>query len=876
LRYLTLSLLILWAGSLWAQRDNPLQKRVTIRLKQATAAEVLAAVEQQSGLRFHYDASLLNGAFRSDFNVVRARFEDHLRNYLLQFGLTWLEQDAYNLVLVPQSGRTRPGLQYRLSGTVADAADGEKLIGVIVRVDGTYRYAQTNEQGYFSLLLPGDSCRVSIYYPGFSTRTDTFAGGRNYLRHFRMYSSDSTRELEIQTLRFIDFRTISNGQSDQITIGSRKLGQLPFLFGEPDLIKAFMFYPGVSGGSEGLLGLHIRGGSMDQNLILLDGVPVFNPYHLYGIFGVFHDDLIKRATLSKGSFDASKSGRLSGVVSVQTRDGDLFRWKGSAGLGTLASRVMLEGPIVKGKTSIVFSARRSHLDFMADVFGRVTGATDTVGANGYYFYDATLRLSHRFSERSRLGFSFYTGEDRLYYTDYARYSGDSILTRERRRQESRWGNTLASLQWDYHLRNGLTLHQTLWHSAYNFNFEQRYAITRDNLIQGSRTVQATEHDFNSGIEQTGFKSGLEWTPLRSLRISSGLNASRLFLRPGLRIYSNQVNQAYSQTRSGSEPLLAGEFGAHVQADYTPDPHLRIQAGLHQAVFGVNDKIYSLPQPRLQVRWSPGGNWWLRAGYSRMQQFFHLLTNPGIGLPGDLWVPSTDSVKPELAAQWSGGITWSRGSFQFSAEVYHKAFSNLIEYRDNADYLSSAGNWESSVTAGSGTARGYEFMLEKHRGSTRGWLAYTWSRSERSFAEIENGRVFPFRYDRRHNVQFVCMQQLAPGVHASAAWTYQSGFAVTLPLERYPAPLPDEPFREIFIYGARNDYRTPANHRLDITVAFEKKTGLRTRTWTVGVFNAYNHINPFYLQFGFDDAGRRRLQAVGFLPLLPNVQWKMQW
>jgi hypothetical protein len=209
-------------------------------------------------------------------------------------------------------------------------------------------------------------------------------------------------------------------------------------------------------------------------------------------------------------------------------------------------------------------------------------------------------------------------------------------------------------------------------------------------------------------------------------------------------------------------------------------------------------------------------------------------------------------------------------------VYHKAFSNLIEYRDNADYLSSAGNWESSVTAGSGTARGYEFMLEKHRGSTRGWLAYTWSRSERSFAEIENGRVFPFRYDRRHNVQFVCMQQLAPGVHASAAWTYQSGFAVTLPLERYPAPLPDEPFREIFIYGARNDYRTPANHRLDITVAFEKKTGLRTRTWTVGVFNAYNHINPFYLQFGFDDAGRRRLQAVGFLPLLPNVQWKMQW
>jgi hypothetical protein len=237
------------------------------------------------------------------------------------------------------------------------------------------------------------------------------------------------------------------------------------------------------------------------------------------------------------------------------------------------------------------------------------------------------------------------------------------------------------------------------------------------------------------------------------------------------------------------------------------------------------------------------------------------------------VPSTDSIRPEQARQYSAGITLNLKHFQFAAEAFRKEYRNLLDYKEGADYLTTGINWEQNITSGSGLSYGYEAMLEKVTGRTRGWISYTWSHATRQFAEINGGNPFPYRYDRRHNLAVVLTHKFNKGVHASAVWTYNSGFAVTQPIQRYPAPLPDEPFREVFIYGPRNGYRTPDNHRLDINVSLEKKKNRYTRTWSLGVFNAYNRVNPFYLQLGYDDQGKRRLYSVSFLPLLPNISWR---
>jgi len=864
------------ALALRAQGTDPLQRRYTLHLEQQPLPQILQQLEATAQISFHYDASLIPHGRLYNLQMQGRKLEEALRELLWEAGLSFRREGENRLILRALHAPVKFGREYRISGTIGDADGGEKLAGALISVEGSSRRCFSNEQGYFSLLLPEGSARISISYPGFQTLKDTLPAGRDYLRNYLLHEHSSLDKVTIVAADALDLRPVRSGQSDQIGIGRSKTKLLPFLLGEPDVFKAFMWYPGAYGGGEALFGLHVRGGSPDQNLVLLDGIPVFNAYHLFGIFGIFNQDIVNSAVLHKGSFSAAQGGRLSSLVDVRTLDGNARQFKGSVSLGVLGSRMMLDIPLRKNTTSLVLSARRSYLDFMADVFGRLSGATDTLGNNGYYFFDANLKLTHRFSRRSRLQALAYVGEDRLYYTDYSRYGNDSLLYREKRIQDSRWGNTLGSLQWHYHSASGISLEAMAFYTSYAYSFLQGFNINSDRLKLGTRISQTTRYQFLSGVVQSGgrVQGGLMLLP--SLNLNAGMQASRLYLQPGLRIYSNQINQAYSSTREGDQGRSATELFGFYELNWQPDARLSIQGGVHHSGFRVPEGWYLNPQPRVQLKWNPARALWIRLGYSTMQQFFHLLSNPTVGLPSDLWVPSTDSIRPEQARQYSAGMTLNLKRFQFAAEVFRKSYRNLLEYREGADYLTTGIKWEQNVTAGSGLSYGYELMLEKVSGKSRGWVSYTWCHSTRQFDEINSGKAFPYRYDRRHNLALVFTRSFRAGVHASAVWTYNSGFAITQPIQRYPAPLPNEPFREVYIYGQRNGYRTPDNHRLDLNLSLEKKKKYYTRTWNLGLFNAYNRVNPFYLQLGYDEQGQRRLYAISFLPLLPNVSWRAAW
>jgi len=861
------------AARLHGQDADPLQQRYSIQLEQQPLEFILRQIETQARISFHYDAALLSPGRLFSMNIHRRRLDDALRELLWEAGLSYRREGPHQLVLQALKAANKIGREFRISGLVTDSMGGEKLAGALITVEGSSRMCFSNEQGYFSLLLPEGTTQLRISYPGYRTQRDTLRGGRDYVRDYKLRDISGLDKITIYAPEHMDLRPVRSGQSDQVGINKSKTQRLPFLLGEPDLFKAFMWYPGAYGGGEAMFGLHVRGGSPDQNLVLLDGVPVFNAYHLFGVFGIFNNDIVNSAVLHKGSISAAQGGRLSSVVDVHTLEGNASRLKGSVSLGVLGSRMMLDIPLRKNSTSLLVSARRSYLDFMADVFGRLSGATDTLGNNGYYFYDANLKLTHRFSKRSRIQALGYIGEDRLYYTDYSRYGSDSIVNKERRNQQNSWGNTLVSLQWNYHSASGIQLEAIAFYTSYAYSFLQGFAMNSENLKLNTRINQTTEYRFLSGIDQSGIRAQAE-VPLRpTLKLKAGFQTSRLYLQPGLRIYSNQLNQAYSSTREGDQARSAMELFGFYELLWQPDQRLLVQAGVHHSGFKVKEGWYLNPQPRLQLKWNPAGPLWVRFGYSTMQQFFHLLSNPSIGLPSDLWVPSTDSIRPEQARQYSAGMTLNLKRFQFSAEAFHKQYRNLLEYKEGADYLTTGINWEQNVTSGSGLSYGYEAMLEKVSGRTRGWISYTWCKATRSFAEINGGKSFPYRYDRRHNLALVITHTFKPGIYASAVWTYNSGFAVTQPIQRYLAPLPNEPFREVYIYGPRNGYRTPDNHRLDINFSLEKKKKYYTRTWNLGLFNVYNRVNPFYLQMGYDEQGRRRLYSVSFLPLLPNISWR---
>ncbi len=756
---------------------------------------------------------------------------------------------------------------FTISGYITDAASGEKLINASVYNAYTYEGTITNEYGFYSLTIPSDSILLTVSYVGYNTlKTNLFLKGDTTI-NIELKSSIILNEVIINADKNSE-QFQERTQMSTIEIPIDQIKALPAFLGEVDVLKALQLLPGVSGGTEGTSGIFVRGGSPDQNLILLDGVPVYNASHLFGFFSVFNSDAINKVTLIKGGFPARYGGRLSSVVDIRMKEGNLNELHGEGSIGLIASRLTLEGPIKKGKTSFIVSGRRTYIDLIARPIIKAQSDGDEV--QGYYFYDLNAKINHKISEKDRLYVSGYFGRDKAYFDNKYQYDSETYRTEK---NGIFWGNATAVARWNHVFTQKVFGNLTATFTDYKFDI---YSNVTEEITNEPNTYFGFE--YFSGIYDWSLKYDLDFIPSPNHYLKFGTGITYHTFRPGATQFETENIDIYDEgIELGSDNIYAEEFDLYGEDDWEVNDHLKINTGLHLSGFLVNGVFYKSLQPRISARYLINPELSLKASFSTMTQYIHLLTNSGIGLPTDLWVPATDTVPPQTAWQPAIGMAYKfKEQYEVSLEGYFKKMKNIIEYKDGASYLyDGSEGWEDKIESGEGWAYGAELFIQKREGKLTGWVGYTLSWSNRQFPTINLGNTFPYKYDRRNDFEIAGIYSLSDKIELSATWVYTTGQPVSLPVAKYESL--NGYGQTIYAYEGRNGYRMDAYHRFDINLSIHKQKKYWMQTWNFSVYNAYNHLNPFFIYLTYDYYTNSNVyKQVSLFPIIPSVSYEFKF
>jgi hypothetical protein len=677
-------------------------------------------------------------------------------------------------------------------------------------------------------------------------------------------------------------RNLTENQVGRQSISAAQLRKLPVLLGEVDPLKSITLLPGIKSGGEASAGIYVRGGGPDQNLVLLDGVPVYNPNHLLGFFSIFNGEAVKDIEVYKGGMPAAYGGRLSSVISVTTREGSKQQTKVSGGVGLISSRLSVETPLVKNKSSIIVSARRTYIDQVARL-----AAKDQVGNNGYFFYDLNARADYIFNDKHQLDVVFYTGKD-----DFTFVNNNNGRNRV---FNTNWGNTLAGLNWQ-HKVSGRLKHTTSL--IYNdFSLDSRFGFSTLSFL------------FASGLRDYQAKTDWQYKHSNKLRFDAGAQYIWHRFTPG----AGGVTAGVQEFKSQIKDQYAHESAAYLSADWTPTDKWAITAGLRYSWFsqvGPTERVlygsdgvptgerivyrrgeriaqYHNPEPRLNVLYRLGNYNSLKLAYTQTIQYLQLATTSSATFPSDLWLPAGQLIKPGRAQQIAVGYVQNtrNGMYEISAEAYYKTLTNQLEFTPGAQLLLNQ-NLEGEMIFGSGRAWGIELLLQKKLGRLTGWLGYTLSRTERTFAALNNGKPFPYRYDRTHDLSLVVNYALSKKWEFSGVFVYGTGNALTLPNGRLAYnigynPTAQQPiFTNVNQYTSINDYRMPAYHRLDVSFTYTRRPDSQRKyksSWNFGIYNVYNRANPFFIYLDADeDTQTIKGKMVYLFPIIPSVTWNFSF
>jgi len=764
--------------------------------------------------------------------------------------------------------------KHTVTGYIEDSKTGEKLFGANVYEKQTLQGTTSNEYGFYSITLPEGSVTVVVSFVGYSnlefaidlkgdTTLSVELGGAVELREFEVVASQ-TEKIHEET------------QMSKISIPISEIENLPAFLGEKDVLKTIQLLPGVQSGGEGSSGLYVRGGGPDQNLILLDGVPVYNASHLFGFFSVFNPDGINSVELIKGGFPAHYGGRLSSVVDIRMKEGNMKEFHGSGGIGVVSSRLTLEGPIVKDKSSFIVSGRRTYIDILAQPIIRAAGSAQGVKTRaGYYFYDLNAKANWKFSENSRLFLSSYMGNDKAYFRIEESYLNNDVEVTEKNDADLVWGNITTALRWNQIVGKKLFANTTLTYSRYRFLVGSEFETETEG---GASDDQKFRFAYNSGIFDWGGKVDFDYRPSPNHYIKFGVGNTYHTYVPGITIFREASDNTDVDTTFGATKIYSHESVIYAEDDIKIGTRLKVNLGAHFSAFKVRDEWFTSLQPRVSGRYLLTEDWALKGSYATMQQYIHLLTNATIGLPTDLWVPATDKAPPQRSEQVALGVAKTyRDKFEISVEGYYKTMKNLIEYKEGASFFSTQNDWEEKIESGDGWSYGTELFIQKKMGKTRGWIGYTLSWTERQFDNINFGEKFPYKFDRRHDLSIAVTHKFNDKIDIGVTWVYGTGNAVTLAQDRYlsnPFSTGGGEFFENSVenFDSRNDYRMAAFHRLDVGVNFRKEKRWGERTWSLGLYNAYSRKNPFYLYFTTTNSGKRVLKQVSLFPIIPSVSY----
>ncbi len=735
------------------------------------------------------------------------------------------------------------GQKFSISGTIEDKQSGERLIGANIYDSLTYRGVSSNNFGFYSLTLPGGLIRLIYSYVGYQPRVINLDLKKDTVINISLESFTNISEVIIRADAAKS--AVRSNQISMTELSGASINKIPVLLGEVDVLKALQLLPGVQSGTEGTSGIYVRGGGPDQNLILLDGVPVYNVNHLFGFFSVFNSDAIQTVKLIKGGFPARYGGRLSSVLDIRLKDGNNKKFEVDGSVGIIASRLTVQGPIKEGKTSYIVSARRTYADILAQPLIRYAASKSgqAGSSGGYYFYDLTAKINHRFSDRSRLYLSAYSGKDKAYIhikekqNDY----------RHRENLGLSWGNLTTALRWNYVFSPRLFSNTTLTYSKYNFITSMDMTETEEYTLQNRLAFS-----YDSGIRDLAAKIDFDYQPAPSHSVKFGYGHIAHQFKPGVSVYQMEEEGMASplDTTYGNKNIHAQELDAYVEDDWQIGTRFKVNGGLHGSAFHVQDSTYWSFQPRLSALFMISENWSVKAAYSHMSQNIHLVSNSTIGLPTDLWVPSTALIKPQKSIQYALGTVYDfPKGIEVSLEGYFKSMNNLIEYKEGSSFFSINDDWENKLEFGRGISYGGELLIRKKMGKTTGWIGYTLSRTERKFENISFGEWFPYRYDRRHDISIVLNHKFNDKIDIGLTWVYGTGNAVTLPVMMYTREFwPGHSLypNQIMVYEGRNSYRMPAYHRLDLGINLHKEKKWGIRTWSFGAYNAYSRQNPFFM------------------------------
>ncbi len=872
-------IMVLLSTTLLAYGQAPLDSVLTLSEKTLSLKIALDELSEKSGYPFSY-SSRLPLQSKVTFTGTQGTLRHFLDRISKQLGIHYRVINGKVILTRSAQGANVP-TRVTLSGYVTEASSKESLIGANVFERSSRSGTTTNAYGFYSVTLPTrqDSITLVYSYVGYAPQTITLLPRQDTLLNITLKDDALLDEVVVSALAE-EIQEVT--QMSAISVPIEQIKAAPALLGEVDVLKTLQLLPGVQSGNEGTSGLYVRGGGPDQNLILLDGVPVYNASHLFGFFSVFNADAINNVQLIKGGFPARYGGRLSSVIDINLKEGNMKEFHGEGSIGLIASKLTLEGPIIKDKTSFIVSGRRTYADLIARPIIQASAPEGEEQTLGYYFYDLNAKINHRFSDRDRLFLSAYLGDDHFYSRFVHQDEANGTLKSEDQIGLN-WGNITSALRWNHVFGPKLFANTTLTYSRYRFSTTQKYNYEYLDDEQQKVSDQGTQQ-YLSSIKDYAAKLDFDYIPSPRHYVRFGANATHHTFRPGvLNVRYQNGDEVEQGTQLGSQATEAVETAAYVEDDWEITNRVKLNVGLHVSGFQVEDALYTSWQPRLAGRFLLNNQLSLKASYVQMAQFIHLLTNSGVGLPTDLWVPATSRIRPQQSHQWALGAarTWKQG-YEVSLEGYYKTMSNLIEYKEGASFMNVNRDWQDKVATGDGRSYGAELLVQKKQGRTTGWLGYTLSWSNRQFDALNFGRRFPYKYDRRHDIGLAVMHQWKERVEVSFAWVFGTGNTITLPTAIYDRQGDTFDFNtdsQLYSYGERNGHRMRAYHRLDASITFRKPTRWGERAWVFGVYNAYSRRNPFYLYYtefysNFDEAGQFR--QVSLFPIIPSVSYRFNF
>ncbi len=686
-----------------------------------------------------------------------------------------------------------------------------------------------------------------------------------------------TTGLQLMESRVEARRRLSSTGTESFELPMSIVSKTPSLLGEADVLKTFQLLPGVTAGNDGLSGIYVRGGGPDENLLLLDGVPIYNAEHMLGLFSIFQPEAVRSAALFKASFPARFGGRTSSIMDIRAKDGDCEETHGCIGLSLISGKLHLEGPLRKGRMSYSLSARGMHTA-LTDRIIRKAGSP----AN-YFFYDLNAKISYKVYGSDLVSLNVYNGKDVFYYDGTEVEEG---VTERSSHTSIDWGNTMLSLKWKHDFNEALHSDCTIAFTDYAMD------IGYNDRENGSEGGVMYSSGCNSGIRDFTGKADFSFrhSPTHHLRFG-GLFVHHIY-RPetfgSFERLSADEGYAAAEAPAKASTETGEETAIFIEDEIRVSERLGVNAGLRLVLFLTGGSVRFSPEPRLSIRYGPGNGAALTAAYSRMSQHVHLLSSARLTLPTDLWVPVTKNIRPMFSDQYSSGISFpGLSGWEFSLEGYWKRQRNVLELKEGQSVFTGSGSWERNVGMGIGRSYGLELLARKTLGRTRGWLAYTLAKSERRFPDgsISGGEWFPYRYDRRHNISVVASHRLGERLELGGTWTFATGTAYSVPEREICFQRPDGSFVQAGYSSRRNNLRLPPSHCLNLSLDYRKVGRRGESIWNFSIYNAYNRMNP-NLVFGdfeysptkdsYVTSRKDRLKSLTILPLIPSFGYTFRF